>query len=417
VPRKYTDDEYREIRNARKRQKRLEQGAIPRARHQTEEDRAAAREQQLAAKRKKYEDEMALLRQDATLYEQRRAAKRAALKVWREADRKKRGLPPPKIYTKYETDAERQAALRRQAAESRKRVRERKGLPPAKHPVRYASEPERRAVQNRRTAEWRNQERQRKAEAALAAREFVRNVPALIGSRTRTRMFISLCEYGPLNSRDLATYASHGGLTPTASMRVLVDLGIVGARKRSLHGMFTYYLNPGHPAHHELLAFGLALAARWPSPWRRPRKIEQRPIRLKPPADQPFPANLFAQDRASRTLLLAVVTGGIISQQAAADSRVASDWHMAANALRRYEEQGIVIQETARMRGRAGAPKGRFTLNPEFFAASELKNLIFALCATVYDDIPGIARALAKRDPRIAEHLAEYDRFVVERRP
>ena len=64
-------------------------------------------------------------------------------------------------------------------------------------------------------------------------------------------------------------------------------------------------------------------------------------------------------------------------------------------------------------RGTWGAVGGvfrRFYIDPDFFAYTELRAFLWALAATIYDDIVGMATALGQADPYIAEHVAEFKR-------
>ena len=75
---------------------------------------------------------------------------------------------------------------------------------------------------------------------------FTQEVPGILGSRCRTRLFIALCEYGPLSGVDISRYvmAARGGPRDNA-VNSLVALGVVAVHMPKHKARTIYYLNPG----------------------------------------------------------------------------------------------------------------------------------------------------------------------------
>ncbi|HEV2739169.1 MAG TPA: hypothetical protein VGU66_11370 [Candidatus Elarobacter sp.] len=254
-----------------------------------------------------------------------------------------------------------------------------------------------------------------RAKTLAAATVFIRAVPPLLGSAAsaiRTRLFIALCEHGPITMRDVGRCISTAAISPREiAMEHLVAQGIVvKVRTRSV---FTYYMNPGHPAHAEMMAFGRRLATRWPSPARPTRDIDQVAV----PVGSTVPCELFGREVRTRTLLLIAVSGGMSPAHAHSAGLMVSRDEI-DRTLRGAQRQGLVAREPVPTG--AGARKGqprRYFLDSDFFAYREFRALLFALTATVHQDIAGLARAVARRDPYIARHLARYDRETAHLRP
>ena len=237
---------------------------------------------------------------------------------------------------------------------------------------------------------------------------FTREVPPILSSRHRTRLFISLCEYGPLNGADISLYVmtEQGGPRNDVVNR-LVALGIVAEHQPLRKAGTAYYINPGHPAYRELLTFGRALARRWPSPPRQPRPIVEAAVPVEP---SKIPCNLFSYEETNRTLLLVAVAGLAQLVEISRDSGITKS-KAAKPGLERFVRLGILSR--APIPTGKGARKGQprpYLLNPNYFAYPELRSLLFALVATIHDDIAGIARGLSKKRPVVALNVAEFER-------
>jgi hypothetical protein len=243
------------------------------------------------------------------------------------------------------------------------------------------------------------------AETEAAARIFIRDVPPLLSyqrSPIRTRLFIALCERGPIRVRDAGLAVSDANHVPiAAALERLVAMGVVA--KTNVTGGYhpDYYLNPGHPTHAQLLRFGQRLAKRWPSPPRRIRKVLEEPV----PVPTTAPCAFFGTEARSRLLLMIAVSGGMFPAQAnVAGFMVSRD--EVDRTLRGAQRQGLVAREPVPTgRGAGQGQARRYFLDPQFFAFAELRALCFALVATLYDDIAGIAAAMGRHDKHVARNL------------
>jgi len=257
-----------------------------------------------------------------------------------------------------------------------------------------------------RRAKKNAERRESLARTRVAAQAFIQNVEPVVNSKIRTRLFIALCEYGPMNIEDVRLcVASMSVPARQTALGFFVRLGIVVYQKPSPTGHRIYALNPGHPNHDELRSFGLALARRWPSPERKPRRLTPVPVALP----EPLPCNLFGREERNRALLLIAVTGGITPMQMFREGGMFSTWDRCDESLGHLQKRGLLAREPlAYGKGSGQGQPRRYLLDPEFFAYEELQMLLWAMVATLYDDIAGLATALAKDDPTMRPHVQAF---------
>ncbi len=326
---------------------------------------------------------------------------------------------------KYATEEERNAAVaaQRKAKRARQRAERAHLAPEGDLRRKYATAQEQAEARQRNTLKANRKRKQREKAARRAAREetqaaaqrFRRVVPALLNSAIRTRLFIALCERGPYTVKDAGlTLASSSQPARHAAIQFLVSLGIAARHHPTKTAFPVYYLNPGHPAYHELLRLGRRLAERWPSPPRPVRNVPQPPVAL--PA--PVPCTLFrATEGPNRALLMIAVSGAITASDLYHRGGVFSGSRAVADSLEFFIAAGMVLREQ-RPYGK-GVGRGqarRYRLDPEFFAHEELRDVLWALAATVHDDIAGHAVALARKHPEMRDSLAAFERATAHLR-
>ena len=179
----------------------------------------------------------------------------------------------------------------------------------------------------------------------------------------------------------------------------LVRMGIAGRLQDGLRDP-VYYLNPGHPAHAELRAFGLRLAQEWPSPPRPVLDVPQTPV----PLTETPACDLFRKESGNRALLFIAATGGATEREVYKVG-VLDTFQNAGHALDHFVSAGFLLRDDPKGPGAGhGRPK-RYRLDPAFFAAEELRALLFALVVAVHDDILGLACAFARSRPAVTTHL------------
>jgi hypothetical protein len=266
-----------------------------------------------------------------------------------------------------------------------------------------------RAYRERSQSKIANREAAKRTAVTQAKIIFNRSVPALLHSSVRTRFFIALCEYGPISIQDVRKYVSRTNTRTRYTMIGLLEAAGIVVRARLKAHTTAFYLNSRHPAHSELHAFGMRLASEWPSPPRRPPAIDPVPISLT--GDTP-PNNLFGYEERTRVLMLVAVTGGATAKQINEGVGLMSVTGEVLRVLKHLENVGFIRREKVKFKkGDALGPRPkRAFLNPDFFAYPELRMLLFALVASIYDDIEGMARAISLEDDHVAAGFLEFER-------
>jgi hypothetical protein len=316
---------------------------------------------------------------------------------------------------KYATEEERrQGQLEWARAYKKRRLAEFRATNPPKKSgpkSKYASPEDAKAAQKQQMREFaiRNRENVKAIYAATKAAErtriaiFARDVPAILNSRPRTRLFICLVEYGPMTIYDVAKYVGRTNTRTRFDMiGLLEDQGIV-VQVRISSNQVVFYLNPGHPAYTELFAFGRRLAEVWPSPPRKPAKVEQKPM----PMPRPLTCNLFGYEQRNRALLLVAVTGGIDAQRVITMTGILNQAGAASKTLKTLVASGMLKRLGAPPKGqrRTGNQPKKFVLDTDYFAYPELRALLLALATKLYPEIVGYACSIGRHDPAIAAHV------------
>jgi hypothetical protein len=92
-------------------------------------------------------------------------------------------------------------------------------------------------------------------------------------------------------------------------------------------------------------------------------------------------------------------------------------WDDADATMRHFQRLGMLAREEVPVGKGAGRGRPRrYFLDREFFAFRELRALLWALVATLYEDIAGIARALGRDDPTIEAHVRKFERATTHLR-